>query len=340
MNELIRLVGPNQAVELFGVKLVGVNADNGKKLLFTLCFIAAVFALTYLAKAIARAVFSNSGRDRVFFWTRQGIKLGGALILILGIASVWFDDPSRLATALGLVTAGLAFALQRVVTAIAGYFVILRGRTFNVGDRITMGGVRGDVIALDFTQTTLMEMGQPPSVQAADPAMWVKSREYTGRIVTITNSKIFEEPIYNYTKEFPYIWEEMSIPISYSSDRVVAEKIILAAAEKYTVDIAQISNEALLEMQRRYFVSSAEMKPKVYCRLTDNWVELTVRFIVRDRGIRDIKDKISREIINGLDKANIGIASATFEVTGFPPITFDRNSQEFRPQTYAPEPNV
>jgi small-conductance mechanosensitive channel len=75
-----------------------------------------------------------------------------------------------------LVTAGLAFALQKAVTAVAGYFVILRGNTFNVGDRIVMGGVRGDVIGLSFTQTTIMEMGQPAAVQSADPAMWVQAR--------------------------------------------------------------------------------------------------------------------------------------------------------------------
>ena len=73
-----------------------------------------------------------------------------------------------------------------------------------------MGGVRGDVIALGFIQTTIMEMGQPPSVESnADPAMWVRSRQYTGRVVTVTNAKIFDEPVYNYTRDFPYIWEEM-----------------------------------------------------------------------------------------------------------------------------------
>lgn len=122
------------------------------------------------------------------------------------MVSIWFDDPTRLATALGLVTAGLAFALQKVVTAVADYFVIMRGNTFNVGDRIVMGGVRGDVIALDFTQTTIMEMGQPPPVQGADPAMWVQSREYTGRVVTVTNARIFDEPVFNCTRDFPYLW--------------------------------------------------------------------------------------------------------------------------------------
>ena len=97
----------------------------------------------------------------------------------------------------------LAFALQQVITSIAGYFVILRGNTFIVGDRITMGGVRGDVMRLGFIQTTIMEMGQPPSVQGASPAMWVHSRQFTGRIVTVSNAKIFADMVFNYTRDFP-----------------------------------------------------------------------------------------------------------------------------------------
>ncbi len=199
MGDWIRLVGPNRAVEILGVKLVGVNAENGNKLVFSLLFILLVLLLGRAARAGAQVFLSRRRDLHIAFWTRQAIRLSTAVLLILGLASIWFDDPTRLTTALGLVTAGLAFALQRVITALAGYFVILRGKTFNVGDRITMGGVRGDVIALGFIQTTIMEMGQPPSVQNADPAMWVRSRQYTGRVVTVTNDKVFGEPIYNYT---------------------------------------------------------------------------------------------------------------------------------------------
>ena len=168
---------------------------------------------------------------------------------------------------MGLVTAGLAFALQRVITSLAGYFVILRGQTFSIGDRIEMGGVRGDVIALGFIQTKIMEMGQPPSVQT--PPAWVKSRQYTGRVVTVTNDKIFTEPIYNYTRDFPYLWEEISIPIKYTANRDRAEQILLEAAECHTVQIAQMSQEALHRMQRHYFVQMTDLQPKVYYRITD-----------------------------------------------------------------------
>lgn len=320
MSDFIRLVGPNRAVEILGVKLVGVNAANGKKLLFTLIFILLIFVLGRLLQAATRAILRGRDEAHVQFWARQGVRLATMVLLLLGLVSIWFDDPTRLTTALGLVTAGLAFALQRVVTAVAGYFVILRGRTFNVGDRITMGGVRGDVIALGFLQTTIMEMGQPPAVQEADPAMWVKGRQYSGRVVTVTNAKIFDEPVYNYTRDFPYIWDELVLPITYAADRARAERILQDAAERHTIRIEQMSRESLQEMQRRYFMKPAEMRPRVYYRLTDNWLELTVRFIAEDRGVRELKDAMSRDVLTALDEAGIGVASATFEIVGLPPL--------------------
>ena len=182
-------------MHIFGIDWVGVNPQNGRRLLLSLAFVAVVLAASWVLRKLA-GLLTGAGKGtplQVKFWARQGVSLLAAVVLILGLLSIWFSDPTRLATALGLVSAGLAFALQQVVTSIAGYFVILRGSTFTVGDRITMGGVRGDVIRLGFIQTTIMEMGQPPSVQGADPAMWVHSRQFTGRIVTVSNSKIFAD---------------------------------------------------------------------------------------------------------------------------------------------------
>lgn len=316
MASIIDIVGPNHALAIFGVKLVGATTENLKKLLFSIVFVLAVLLAAKLLRTLTNIIFSRPERARAQFWSRQIVNLVFAIVLIFGVTSIWFDDPTRLSTAFGLVTAGLAFALQRVITALAGYIVILRGKTFNVGDRIVMGGVRGDVIALDFTKTTIMEMGQPPAVQSADPAMWVASRQYTGRVVTVSNAQIFEEPVYNYTRDFPFLWEEMRIPIPYGFDRERAEQILLSAAQKHTVKVQELSEAQLNEMKRRYFMRSAEIHPRVYVRLTDNWVEMTIRLIVPDHGTREIKDAMSREILAELEKANIPIASSTMQISG------------------------
>jgi small-conductance mechanosensitive channel len=315
---VIRFVGPNGALEIFGVKLVGANAENGMKLLFTLTLIVGVMILNKLLLAAARA--TRGWGERFSFWARQGVHVLTAVTLVFGVVSIWFDDPTRLATAVGLVSAGLAFALQRVVTALAGYILILRGKTFNVGDRIVMGGVRGDVVALGFMQTTIMEMGQAPREQQDDPGMWVKSRQYTGRMVTVSNAKVFDEPVFNYTREFAYIWEEMSVPISYRDDWQRVEQILLNAARKHTIGLTEISEPVIREFERRYATRRSELQPRVFVRMTDNWVELTVRFVTEDHGVRELKDGMSREILAGLDAAGIGIASTTFELTGLPPL--------------------
>ena len=73
-------------------------------------------------------------------------------------------------------------------------------------------------------------------------------------------------------------------------------------------------------MEEEYFVRVDDLTPRVYYRLTDNWLELTLRFVVREHGIRAMKDAISRRILEELEKAGIGIASTTVELVGIPPL--------------------
>ena len=302
-------------MEVLGIRLVGINPENGQKLLLTAIFVFAAIGVRGVLVLVVQSLI-RPRHERAAFWTRQGVSLVAAVFIVIGVLSIWFDDPTRLTTAAGLVTAGLAFALQRVITAIAGYFVILRGNTFSVGDRITMGGVRGDVMALGFIQTTIMEMGQPPSVQSADPAMWVRSRQFTGRIVTVTNDKIFDEPIYNYTRDFPYLWEEISVPVKYHEDRRAAERILLEAARRHTFTASSLGRHALDNLRRRYFVHEADIEPRVFTRLTDNWVELTVRFMTDAYGARLVKDAMSRDILDGFERAGLSVASSSLEILG------------------------
>lgn len=323
LGQFVQFVGPNYSVQIGGVKLLGFDAVNGRKVLFSLVF----FLVLYLVSKGLRAISQKLGgaRQKTAFWTRQGISLVTFLLGVIGFVSIWFDNPTRLATGVGLLGAGLAFALQKVVTSFAGYFVILRGKTFNVGDRISMGGVRGDVIALNFIQTVIMEMGEPPAVQSQDPGMWVMSRQYSGRIVTISNAQIFEEPVYNYTRDFPYIWEEMHIPISFKDDRHRAEQIMLEAVRRHTADITNMAQPELNRLKTQYFIDAADINPRVFLRITDNWVELSVRFLCSAHDVRGLKDRISREILSGLEAAHIGIASGTYEIVGIPPVRIENS---------------
>ncbi|GAA2001929.1 mechanosensitive ion channel [Nakamurella flavida] len=309
-------------VEVFGVTLVGISVTTGVKVLFTLVLLGVVLLVRQLILMALRRVLGGEVADPRRFWARQGLQLVVAVVLVIGVISIWVTPDTDITTGVGLISAGLAFALQQVIVSLAAFFVILRGDTFAIGDRITLGGVRGDVVKLGFLRTTIMEMGQPPSVAAADPAVWVNSRQYTGRLVTVTNGAIFSDPVYNYSRDFPYLWEEIVLPISYRDEAAVVESILMSAAAAHAIVDDPAAERSLMSMRSRYAMSDASVDPSVYWRLTDNWLELSLRFLVPVRGVREIKDRMSRDILRGLDDAGIAIASATVEIVGVPTVKF------------------
>jgi small-conductance mechanosensitive channel len=302
-------------MDLFGIKFLGASHLTALKLAITVAVVLVVVAIRLAVVAVARAV-TGRGDSRALFWAKQSSSLAALVVVLAAGESIWFDDPSRFATMLGLATAGIAIAAQKAVTAFAGYLVIMRGNTFTVGDRIKMGGVRGDVIALGFLQTRIMEMGQPREVnEQEDPGMWVRARQFSGRIVTITNDKIFDEPVYNYTREFPFIWEEIHVPLPYRDDRARGEAILLDAVRAASEAFSEEAAGARRRLEQKYGLDHESLEPRVFWTLTDNWLELTVRFVVPEHGVREVKDRISRTIVAEFDRGGLEIASSTSEVT-------------------------
>jgi small-conductance mechanosensitive channel len=87
---------------------------------------------------------------------------------------------------------------------------------------------------------------------------------------------------------------------------------------------ADLPAEALRRMKDKYFVRGADLEPRVYLRLADSWLELTVRFLTDVYGVRDVQDRIAREVLADLDAAGIGLASAIFDIVGLPPLRLAR----------------
>jgi small-conductance mechanosensitive channel len=316
--------GKDAHVQFHHVTLVGVNQVNAEKVLLTLALIAFIVVVRYALHYLLRVVRRFSWAERFRFWGHQAINLLTAAFFIVALISIWVGPNAHLATVGGLVGAGVAFALQKFIIAIAGYVVILRGKTFSIGDRIIIGGVRGEVIALDFFQTTVLEMGQPPSVESkTDPAMWVMARQYTGRVVVVTNGVIFDEPVYNYSRDFPFIWEEIHVGVGYNDNYEQAEQILLDVARAHTLPVANMTAQGRRHLKHVYDLDPPSVEPRVYYQMTDNWVELAVRCIVPDRGIREIKDAMYRDILRRFREAGIAVASGTYDIVGFPPVRIE-----------------
>ena len=319
-------------MDLFGVRILGLNTETLWKLVLTLIVVAAVLAFRRLLKVVIRTPDELTRRS---IWVRKYVRLAiGALGFAL-VLSIWFDNPQRLATVTGLVAAGAAVASQNAILSIAGYFVIVFGKAFNLGDRIQIGDVRGDVLDIGLFKTTVMEMGVPIRLHP-DPNHWVGARQYSGRVVVVPNSEVFKKPTYNYTASFDFLWDELQIPIPYGTDLRQAETIVLEAARAETDELVEQGRAQLEVLKQRFLLHESDLAPSAYVRLTDNWIELSVRFMVHATGIRNVKDRISRRILARFEEAGIGIASSTFELTKLPPLELRLPREEEQPRESAP----
>jgi len=302
-----------------------VHSGLGTQILLTAVIIVGALVVRFVVAGVIR-ISEGRGRQRSEgarprFWIQQGVHLVLLVAVVVALLTVWVADASRFASVAGLITAGVAVALQRVIMSFAAYLIVLRGRIYTVGDRITMGGVRGDVVRVGFMQTSVMEMGAPPPSKNENQDTWINARQYTGRIVSLTNDKIFDNPVFNYTREFPYMWDEIVLPVKYDADYRRAESILLDIARRHTDEYVEKAKPALEKLRERYVLAlEIALEPKVYVRLTDNWIELTLRFTAPVHGIRSIKDAMSRDLLPALAEARIEVASGTYEIVGIPPI--------------------
>jgi small-conductance mechanosensitive channel len=247
--------------------------------------VAGVLVAWLLGRAVSRRIEGDYER----FYVRKFIRYGVAVAVFIVLVIVWQPLGSGVAAALGLAAAGVTFAMQEVIGALAGWFNITVGRIFKVGDRIQMGGVRGDVIDITPLRTKLMEIGS-----SNDETTWVKGRQHTGRMVAISNKATFTDPVYNFSSFFDFIWEELQVLIPYHEDRDTAASIFNEEAQ----ELSQV-DEALREMKalrRRFPVPEAELLPRVFASLERDGVVLSARFIVPTRTARSVKDELARRV--------------------------------------------
>jgi len=271
-------------------------------ILGTVTAIVAYFVAGYIGKKI---IESQNKDHRERYRKRQVLNTVTLVLALLVIVILWARLLEHAATFLGLVGAGLAIALKEPLLAIAGRIAILGGRWYSVGDRIEVDKVKGDVIDIGFFYTRMMELGN-----------WIGGDQASGRIVQFSNSKLFGDTVvYNYTRNFKYIWDEVMLPITYASNVQAATDILLRAGETYSKEFLQ-GAEADLEAMKDYFlVPNFELKPQVYVQVTSNWVQLTMRYVVDPKKRRRANSFIFTNVFEEVRRrGDITIASQTMDV--------------------------
>lgn len=270
-----------------------------------------IFALSrLLLRSVERYVKHNDARYRA----RKVVSLSGYVVSALALILIFSERLAGITVVLGVAGAGIAFALQEVIASIAGWVAISSGGFYSTGDRVQVGGIKGDVIDIGVLRTTVMEVGQ-----------WVQADLYNGRIVKIANSFVFKEPVFNYSADFPFLWDEITLPVRYGSDWRLAKSMLAEVGEEVCADYARRSKDAWSAAVVRYRLEDAPVEPMVTMIANDNWLELTLRYVVDYRKRRAVKDALFTRILEEVDKSDnrIRLASATMEIVNVPRFDVD-----------------
>jgi len=281
-------------------------------------FLVGVAIIWMIINALQKKLFSKIKDNDNRYKAKKFSTFVGYFITIIFLTIVFSDKLGGFTVALGVAGAGIAFALQEVIASFAGWLAIMFGGFYNTGDRVQLGGIKGDVMDIGVLRTTIMETGQ-----------WVDGDLYNGRIVLIANSYVFKEPVFNYSGDFPFLWDEIKIPIQYGSNYDKAKEIILNAGIEVAGDLTNTSKEKWKKLQNKYRLEDAQTEPMISLVANDNWAEYTLRYVVDYKKRRFTKTALFSKILNQIEATNgeVKMASATFQLVQTPDFNINMNKQ-------------
>lgn len=259
-----------------------------------------------IVKLLQKASYTLAKDNDAKYKFKKMITFIGYLLFVLGIMLIFNTKLSGIGTALGVAGAGIAFALQEVIVSVAGYITVFTSHFYKVGDRVKLGGIKGDVIDIGILRTTLMEIGD-----------WVNGDLYNGKMVRVANSFVFKEPVYNYSGDFPFLWDEITIPIKTNSDYKYGKELFKKILDVEVGNYADSSQVSWDKMIGNYNIENAKVQPMVTIAFDENWITYTLRYVVDYKSRRSTKNNLYSAILQGIAESNgsLEIASTAFEIT-------------------------
>jgi small-conductance mechanosensitive channel len=246
-----------------------------------------------LKKLIIKKILIRIDDTETYHKYKKRVNILSALLIFTLVVAMAPNIGGSLTTYLGLFSAGIAIAMKDIITNIAGGIFIISRKPFSTGDRIEIGDVAGDVIDIRMFQFTLMEIGN-----------WVDADQSTGRIIHIPNSKIFTEPLSNYSKAFKYIWNEVNVLITFESDWEEAKLIIFRIANEISEAHNVEARQRLKEASKKYMIKYNKLTPIVYTDVKSDGIQLTARYLCRPRRRRSTNEVFWEYILREFAKDN------------------------------------
>ena len=305
-RKLLNLIIFTAFTIFFGFATYRTGDPNTERLFTTFMWLTAVYLLFKII--IEQLVVGRIKDYKTKYSFRKALSITYVAIFLFIVGTIWIEDVQALLVAYGLVAAGVAFALQDIFKNIAGGIILLSSAVYKVGDRIEIEGDLGDVIDIGMLYTTILEIRE-----------WVHGDQTTGRLTVIPNGKLLSHTVNNYTKDNTIIWDEIMIPITYESNCEKANELILDVAREKTKEFQEDAEEEISQLSRKYYLNPRHAQADIFVKMTDNWIEFHLRYVVLARERREIHNAISREILQIMKKEeDIEIASSTLKITNMP----------------------
>ena len=264
-----------------------------KGLLVRLGFLALILGIVIaVADLWRRAIYRyvHEPRRRYQFLLLRKFVLWFLIAVIIAFA--FASRLGSVVTFAGLITAGVAVALQNVILSIVGYFFLIGKYGIRVGDRVQIGGVTGEVIDIGLVRLHLMELGGEDYIP-------------TGRVVAFSNSIVFQ-PTAGLFKQIPgtnFLWHEITLFLSPDSDYASVKDRLLKVVEAVLADYRDDLERQYRAMQTTLFSTSANgLRPKAVLRFTPSAVEVVIRFPVDRQQASEIDELVTRELIKNLER--------------------------------------
>ena len=211
------------------------------------------------------------------------------LFIIGGLFVVWSDYLSNFLTIISFVSAGVTIAIREVIlNFFAGIFIKARA-PFKLEDRIEINDVIGDVVVINLLSFKVLEVSDKENGEQSN-----------GKIVNIPNSYIFSYALKNYTTAFKYIWDEINVNIPLEADVEATKKIILKIVNNNEVikEIPKKMDKQVSDASLEYRIYYNHLEPIIYTRVNNNHIELSVRFLVHPKKMRNVENDIWIKILN------------------------------------------
>jgi small-conductance mechanosensitive channel len=264
-----------------------------KNLIFRLLGLAVILGVVFgVSELWRRASFRyiHDARRRYQFLLIRRIVMWFLVVVV--VATAFASELGAITTFAGLLTAGIAVALQNVILSIAGYFFLIGKFGLRVGDRVQVAGVTGDVVEIGLVRMHLMEVTGGPAPRP------------TGRVVAFSNAVVFQAGSGMF-KQIPgtdFLWHEITLPLDPKSNYRQVEQRMMEAVNKVFAEYRDRMEAQRHSVERSLNSSVAAFAPESRLHLTQTTLEVVIRYPVETGHAGEIDDRVTREILAAIER--------------------------------------